>query len=180
MWSSGEGSAIPVDLRIGGLVSHIDGRRQRRLSKNKDYKKRYGCRTGSTGTRFPSREARHIDRRRLNRQVQALRNFTCDGTVECVCPACDNDELVTAYTARARTPSRCACGGRAPAADAVGRLTAVGKADRIEPLLRGVPGLRIDAKQTPARPGDGQPVTTTYTAFTSKGLLTWWEVDEPT
>jgi len=155
-------------------VSHIDGRRQRRLSKNKEYKKRYGCPS------FREREARYIDRRRLNQQVQALRNFTCDGTVECVCPACDNDELVTAYTARTRTPSRCECGGSAPVAIAVWRLIAVGKVDRIEPLLRRVPGLRIDVELTPARLGDGQPATTRYTASTSKGFIAWWDVDQPT
>ena len=66
-------------------MSHIDGRRQRRLSKNKDYKKRYGCPAGP-GMYHPhpsQAQAKRIDRRRLKRQLQPLREFGwcngCDG-----------------------------------------------------------------------------------------------------
>jgi len=163
-------------------MSHIDGRRQRRLSKNKDYKKRYGCPAGP-GMYHPhpsQAQAKRIDRRRLKRQLQPLRDFTCHGTLECACPACDNDELVTAFTTQPRALTcHCDCGGYSPLAAAVRRLAKTGNVGQVESFVGGVPGLDVYVEKE-VRRADEQSTETKYTAHRATGHhLVTWTVEEP-
>jgi hypothetical protein len=117
-------------------MSHIDGRRQRRLSKAKDYKSRLGCRA-IFGSGYTPEQWRRQTRHALNQPLHAMRDFHCDGTTDCECPACDNDALHTRHVSLTFT-SKCDCGGPSPFAQACRRLEKQGHGHKIEPLLHEV------------------------------------------
>jgi len=114
-------------------VTHIDGRRQRHLSKVKDYKKKYGCKLvygGLTKARLRSKTRRY-----LNQPVQQLRGFSCQLTDDCECPGCNFDDLYSDVV-QLWSDGRCRCGGRGPLSIALDNMIGSGRDAEVEPLLR--------------------------------------------
>ena len=122
-------------------MTHIDGRRQRHLSKARGYKKKYGCNILYSGV--PGFEGRSKSRRYLNQPVQQLRDFHCQLTDDCECPGCNFDDLYR-HAAGLWDDGQCGCGGAGPLAAAVHQLNNTGRADEIEPLVRRLFGKNIE------------------------------------
>lgn len=123
-------------------MAHINGRQQRQLSKAKDYKKKYGC--GSAMGPGPDRaQWRRQTRRKLNRPVDLMRDFHCHNTLDCVCPACNNDDLWTHYVTDSWGTSDCNCGGAGPLTIAIHKMKASARSAEIEPLLRRLFGAAV-------------------------------------
>ena len=127
-------------------MTHIDGRRQRHLSKARDYKKKYGCNILYSGV--PGFEGRSKSRRYLNQPVQQLRDFHCQLTDDCECPGCNFDDLYR-HAAGLWEDGRCDCGGAGPLTIAVHQLNRAGRADEIEPLVRRLFGNNIEVSNEP-------------------------------
>ena len=137
-------------------MAHIDGRQQRQLSKAKDYKKKYGC-GGAMGPGPDRSQWRRQTRHKLNRPIDLMRDFHCDNTLDCLCPACDNDDLWTSYVTEGWGTSDCNCGGAGPLTIAIRNLRELGRSAEIEPLLRRLFGSSIVVHSHPERYGSGQP-----------------------
>jgi len=154
-------------------MSHIDGRRQRRLSKSKEYQKRLGC-TMVTG--HGAKQGRRRTRHRLNRPVQAMRNFHCNGSLDCECPGCDDDALHTDYP-HFPTHDGCTCGGYSPLGVACRRLRRQGEAHRIHGLIRSsLPGTPVDLVTIDDTTGDRLEV---QCWLPSMNLIVWWALPRP-
>lgn len=120
-------------------MTHIDGRRQRHLSKVKDYKKQYGCKLvygGLTKARLRSKTRRY-----LNQPVQQLRGFYCQLTDDCECPGCNFDDLYRDVV-QLWSDGRCRC-GVGLLVIALNNMIGSGRDAEVEPLLRSLFGSKV-------------------------------------